>query len=52
MRIYRVCGINENSEMNWKKYVATLVGFETLGVVFAFVILSLQGVLSIKSSWG
>jgi K+-transporting ATPase ATPase A chain len=47
-RIYRVCGINENSEMTWKKYVATLVGFETLGVVFAFVILSLQGVLPLN----
>jgi K+-transporting ATPase ATPase A chain len=34
--------------MTWKKYVATLVGFETLGVVFAFVILSLQGVLPLN----
>lgn len=43
--IYRVCGINENSEMTWKKYVGTLMGFEVLGFAFAFVILSLQGVL-------
>ena len=26
--IYRVCGIDENSEMTWKKYVGTLMGFE------------------------
>ena len=47
-RIYRVCGINENSEMTWKKYVGTLMGFEILGAVFAFVILSLQGVLPLN----
>lgn len=47
-RIYRVCGIDENSEMTWKKYVGTLMGFEILGVVFAFVILSLQGVLPLN----
>ena len=46
--IYRVCGINENSEMTWKKYVGTLMGFEILGVVFAFAILSLQGVLPLN----
>ena len=46
--IYRLCGINENSEMTWKKYVGTLMGFEFLGVVFLFLILELQGVLPLN----
>ncbi|MFB3764537.1 MAG: potassium-transporting ATPase subunit KdpA [Methanotrichaceae archaeon] len=46
--LYKVCGIDENREMTWKKYVATLIGFEILSVIFAFVIMRLQGVLPLN----
>ncbi len=46
--IHKICGIDEKSEMTWKKYIGTLMGFEFIGVIFTFVILSLQGVLPLN----
>lgn len=46
--IYKICRIDEKSEMTWKKYVGTLIEFELLGAIFAFTIMSLQGVLPLN----
>ena len=48
LRIYKICGIDEKSEMTWKKYIGTLMGFELIGVIFTFIVLSLQGVLPLN----
>ena len=34
--IYRVCGIDAQEEMNWKKYLASLLWFNFLGFVIVF----------------
>lgn len=46
--LYKVCGIDEDKEMTWKKYVATLMGFEILSIIFAFIIMRLQGILPLN----
>jgi len=47
-RLYRLCGIDETQEMSLKKYIAALVGFEILGIIFVFLIMELQGFLPLN----
>ena len=46
--VYKICGIDEKSEMTWKKYVATLMSFELLGMIFLFTVVRLQGILPLN----
>lgn len=43
--IYRICGINPISEMNWKEYAKALLVFNFLGFIFLFLFQVLQKVL-------
>lgn len=46
--VYRVCGIDDSSEMSLKTYIFTLLGFEVIGIIFAFLVLELQGILPLN----
>jgi K+-transporting ATPase ATPase A chain len=46
--VYRFCGIDEKKEMSLKRYIATFVGFELLGMTFVFLIMELQGWLPLN----
>ena len=46
--VYRFCGIDEKREMSLKRYIATFVGFELLGMTFVFLIMELQGWLPLN----
>ncbi len=46
--VYRVCGIDESSEMSLKTYIITLLVFEVLGAVLVFAVMMLQGVLPLN----
>jgi tetrahydromethanopterin S-methyltransferase subunit C len=35
--VYRFCGIKENEGMSWKRYIATLMGFEILGPIITLI---------------
>ena len=40
--IYRLCGIDPDIQMGWKKYAIALVVFNTLGVVFVYALQRMQ----------
>jgi K+-transporting ATPase ATPase A chain len=42
---YRVCGITPEQEMSWKSYLAAMLLFNLLGIVFIYAILRLQHIL-------
>ena len=46
--IYRVCGIEENTEMTLKHYIVTLLIFELFGAILVFGVMMLQGVLPLN----
>jgi K+-transporting ATPase ATPase A chain len=46
--VYRICGIDVNTEMNLKTYVFTLLGFSVVGIAFVFLILEVQGFLPLN----
>ena len=41
--IYRVCGIDPESEQRWTTYVLSMLAFTVVGIVFTYVILRVQG---------
>ena len=45
---YRLCGIDTQAEQDWKKYTASLFVFSLFGILFTFVILSLQSSLPLN----
>lgn len=45
---YKLIGVNENEEMNWKGYLKALLIFNGIGIVFLFVIQMLQGYLPLN----
>jgi K+-transporting ATPase ATPase A chain len=46
--IYRMLGVDENKEMNWKQYALALVIFNIIAILFVFLIQLLQGVLPLN----
>jgi potassium-transporting ATPase potassium-binding subunit len=40
--IYRICGIDPDTQMGWKKYAIALLIFNTLGVIFVYALQRLQ----------
>ncbi len=40
--IYKLCGVNPNSEMNWKEYAKSLLLFNFLGFIFLFILQLIQ----------
>lgn len=42
---YKVMRVNENEEMNWKKYLFSVLLFNGIGLIFLFLLQMLQGVL-------
>lgn len=56
--VYKITGIDESHEMNWKEYALSLLTFNFLGIIFLFIILVSQGKLPLNpqklpgvSSW-
>ncbi|WP_425059403.1 Potassium-transporting ATPase potassium-binding subunit [Sporomusa carbonis] len=43
--LYRLCGIDASTEMNWRQYAGTLIGFNLLGMLAVILIQMFQGVL-------
>jgi K+-transporting ATPase ATPase A chain len=46
--IYRICSIDENQEMSWKRYAYALVLFNIIGIVFLFVLQLIQNFLPLN----
>lgn len=46
--IYRICSIDENQEMTWKRYAYTLLIFNTIGLLFLFVLQLIQNYLPLN----
>ncbi|MEN4007248.1 MAG: potassium-transporting ATPase subunit KdpA [Methanobacterium sp.] len=46
--IYCICSIDENQEMTWKRYAYTLLIFNTLGILFLFVLQLIQNYLPLN----
>ncbi len=45
---YRVCGINPDEEMGWKKYAVAVLLFSTMGLFFLYALQRLQGFLPLN----
>ncbi|MDD1763398.1 MAG: potassium-transporting ATPase subunit KdpA [Methanobacteriaceae archaeon] len=46
--IYRVVEVDENEEMNWKKYAYALIIFNIIAIIFIFTLQLLQGFLPLN----
>jgi K+-transporting ATPase ATPase A chain len=46
--IYRISGIDPQSEMDWKKYAIAMLVFNVLGLLFVYVLQRLQGILPLN----
>ncbi len=46
--IYRICSIDENQEMTWKRYVYALLIFNIIGITFIFVLQLIQNFLPLN----
>jgi K+-transporting ATPase ATPase A chain len=46
--IYRICSIDENQEMSWKRYAYTLIIFNIIGITFLFVLQLIQNFLPLN----
>jgi K+-transporting ATPase ATPase A chain len=46
--IYRIVGVNENEEMNWRKYAYALIVFNIIAIIFVFALQILQGFLPLN----
>lgn len=46
--IYKICGVDPNSEMNWLSYALSLIAFNALGVLFVYVLQLVQGMLPLN----
>ncbi|WP_322086098.1 potassium-transporting ATPase subunit KdpA [Burkholderia sp. BCC1999] len=43
--LYRIAGVDDGSEMNWKQYAIATIAFNALGALFLYGLLRLQGFL-------
>ncbi len=48
--IYKICGIKEEDEMNWKTYAATMILFNTVGLFAVYLLQRLQASLPLNPS--
>src|ERR1700761_7459058 len=48
--IFKICRINPDLQMNWKKYLIALLAIQVFWFVFAFVLLLFQGKLFLNPS--
>ena len=46
--IYKICGVDPHSEMNWKQYAGSLLVFNAIGFLVVFLILLFQGFLPLN----
>ena len=46
--IYRICSIDENQEMTWKRYAYALIIFNIIGLIFLFVLQLIQNFLPLN----
>jgi len=46
--IYRLCGVDPDTQMGWKKYAIALLIFNTLGVIFVYALQRLQAWLPLN----
>ena len=46
--IYRICSIDENQEMTWKRYAYALLIFNIIGITFLFVLQLIQNFLPLN----
>lgn len=46
--IYRVVGVDETEEMNWKQYAYALIVFNIIAIIFVFTLQLLQGILPLN----
>jgi potassium-transporting ATPase potassium-binding subunit len=46
--IYRIVGVDEKEEMNWKRYVYALIVFNFIAILFVFALQLLQGFLPLN----
>jgi K+-transporting ATPase ATPase A chain len=46
--IYRICGIDAESEHDWKKYAGAILLFNAIGLVVVYLLQRLQGVLPLN----
>jgi len=46
--LYRLCGVNQNEEMDWKVYTKALFYFNLLGFIFLFVLQLVQKFLPLN----
>ena len=46
--IYRICSIDENQEMTWKRYAYALIIFNIIGITFLFVLQLIQNILPLN----
>ena len=46
--IYRLCGIDPDAQMGWKKYAIALIVFNTLGVIFVYALQRVQAWLPLN----
>ncbi len=50
--IYRIAGVDAQSDMNWKQYAVGLLVFHTIGVLFVYALQRLQlGLPLNRSTW-
>jgi K+-transporting ATPase ATPase A chain len=45
---YRICGVDPDAEMDWRRYATSLLAFSFLGVVAVYAVQRLQGVLPLN----
>jgi K+-transporting ATPase ATPase A chain len=43
--LYRIAGVDPNTEMGWKHYAIATIAFNALGTLFAYAVLRVQGLL-------
>ena len=46
--IYRICSIDENQEMSWKRYAYALIIFNLIGITFLFILQLIQNFLPLN----
>jgi potassium-transporting ATPase potassium-binding subunit len=46
--IYRICSIDENQEMSWKRYAYALIIFNLIGITFLFILQLIQNYLPLN----
>ncbi|MFZ0441001.1 MAG: potassium-transporting ATPase subunit KdpA, partial [Methanobacterium sp.] len=46
--IYRICSIDENKEMSWKRYAYALILFNLIGITFLFILQLIQNYLPLN----